>query len=738
MKNFFLAAALLCAAALGLNAQNCAPVVDCNPNPFGYCDETPNDYDLWNETYWLDPLHLTQNLSDGPFEHTIVATDTCAAGLTIRYLLFLDLDNNGTRETVVKSWEPPADGTVNFDNAANPNYEGGEARSFDERPVPANQKLRFALEQSTSGNATTATIKWNNAAAPNIFVRVHLPLGNHQIKWLVANPNVEKVCEQTINMVDCKKPVVVCISGLSVNLMPTQQVTLWASDFLQYTEDNITLTPQLNIAVRKSGAADGQGNTTGFPRNTDGSPQASVTFDCTELGTQQVELWTIDLSDNADLCQTYVIVQDNLDNCTGNPFPQVEACLELENGQPGVEDTKFTVIIQTPGQQPVVMEETTRCFSTENLQIPLGSSYTITPTNNTNPLNGVSTYDMVLVMRHMLGLAPLSTPYKLIAADVDKSNSITVHDLVQLYRTILGIYTEFPQNDSWRFVAADYNFPDPDSPWSPAFPEEIVVPNITDTLPVRHDFIAVKIGDLNGSAIGNPLTANPEDRSVMTLTLPDLTLAAGDVVDLPLRFSEAGEWFGFQASLRFDPALLEIQQVLPGDLPNMNASYIAQPEPGLVRALWFDAQPAAVLPDQSLVSVRVRALAPVVLRNATTLVNDRYDAEAYNAVLERRSLQLVFSEKTSSTSDLSATQVFAPQPNPTAGGFSIPVHLSDAADIQVRVSDLTGKVLYQSELPCSAGSHLLAVPAAVLPQVGVYTWRLQVGNEVKSGKVVRL
>ena len=275
MKNFFLAIALLCTAALGLNAQNCAPVVDCNANPFGFCDETTNDADFWNETYWLDPLHQNHDLTDGPFEHTIVATDTCAAGLTIRYLLFLDLDNNGTQETVVKSWDPPAAGTVNFNNAANPNYEGGEARVFDGRPVPTIQKLRFALEQSTSGNTVTSSIKWSSDNAPNTFERVQLPIGNHKIKWLVSNLIVEKVCEQAINMTDCKAPIVVCLNGLSVNLMPTQQITLWASDFLHYTEDNATPTPLLEIAIRKAGQANGQGNATAFPRNVDGTPQTN-------------------------------------------------------------------------------------------------------------------------------------------------------------------------------------------------------------------------------------------------------------------------------------------------------------------------------------------------------------------------------------------------------------------------------------------------------------------------------
>lgn len=737
MKNLLLAFALLCSATIGLNAQTCRPVVDCNANPFGYCDLTPNDAQFWNQTYWWDPVNQVHDLSDGPFEHSIVATDTCGTGLTIRYLLFLDLDNNGTQETVVKSWDPPAPGTVNFDNAGNPNYDGGTPRIFDDRPVSLNQKYGFALQEATAGDVTTATIRWNTQAEPNNFTLLNLPMGNHKLRWLIANPNEEKTCDQPIAMLDCKKPTVVCINGLVINIMPTQVITVWAADFLQYTEDNITPTSQLEIAVRKAGQPDGQGNETGFPRNADGSPQTGITFDCTELGTQLVELWSIDESDNADFCVIYIIVQDEFGSCTGNSFPQVETCITLPNGEPALEDTKFTVVVQAPGQAPLTTEQTGACFSSGNLQIPIGSSYTITPTNNHNPLNGVSTYDIVLMARHLLGTEVFNSPYKVISADVDHNNALSVNDLIQTYRLILGITTEFPSNDSWRFVRGDYVFPNPNFPFTPSFPESIVEDNVQDTLPVNLTFKAVKIGDVNGSAIGNPLVTNAEDRSSTPVSLPNLTLAAGEVVDVPLRFTEAGQWVGFQTSLSFDPALLEVQQVTPGNLPNMSPSLIVQ-EPHLVRALWFNATPVAVLLDQALVTLRIRALAPVALRDAVTLLNDRYESEAYDANFQTRSLQLVFPEKTSGTSDLSAAAIFAPQPNPTAEGFGVPLLLNEANSVRVEVSDLTGKMLYQSELPFPAGTHLLDVPATALPQSGVYLWRVQVGNAAKSGKVVRL
>jgi hypothetical protein len=108
----------------------------------------------------------------------------------------------------------------------------------------------------------------------------------------------------------------------------------------------------------------------------------------------------------------------------------------------------------------------------------------------------------VLISKHILALDPLDTPYKRIAADVNRSGSITTLDIIQLRKLILNIYTEFPSNTSWRFIDQDYVFPQPENPWVEFFPELI---NLNDLIgeELNAGFIGVKIGDVNGTADGN-------------------------------------------------------------------------------------------------------------------------------------------------------------------------------------------------------------------------------------------
>ena len=126
-----------------------------------------------------------------------------------------------------------------------------------------------------------------------------------------------------------------------------------------------------------------------------------------------------------------------------------------------------------------------------------GSDVTITPNHEANPLNHVSSFDIVLISKHILGIQPLDSPYKLIAADVNNSHSVTALDIIEMRRLILGISTEFANMPSWRFVDAAYEFPDPSNPWAEDFPEVISINNISADELDAH-FVAIKMGDVSG------------------------------------------------------------------------------------------------------------------------------------------------------------------------------------------------------------------------------------------------
>ncbi|MBR9921515.1 MAG: T9SS type A sorting domain-containing protein [Bacteroidetes bacterium] len=132
--------------------------------------------------------------------------------------------------------------------------------------------------------------------------------------------------------------------------------------------------------------------------------------------------------------------------------------------------------------------------------VPAGGDYTITPVSDELAINGVSSLDIGLLLFHLDGTLPLDSPYKMIAADTDNSGVITVADTVDIRALVLGQTTSFTNNASWRFVAADYAFPNPSNPWMESWPE-IINLNGATTDQLDQNFIAIKIGDLNNTHI---------------------------------------------------------------------------------------------------------------------------------------------------------------------------------------------------------------------------------------------
>ena len=129
-----------------------------------------------------------------------------------------------------------------------------------------------------------------------------------------------------------------------------------------------------------------------------------------------------------------------------------------------------------------------------------GGNYVVAPVRDTNHLNGVSTFDLVLITKHILGLDPLDSPWKIIAADANKSNSVTTFDIVEIRKLILGIYLSYPANTAWRFLPANANFPNPANPFGATLPVGSLSVNNLQTSQTGVDFKGTKIGDANNSA----------------------------------------------------------------------------------------------------------------------------------------------------------------------------------------------------------------------------------------------
>jgi len=118
-------------------------------------------------------------------------------------------------------------------------------------------------------------------------------------------------------------------------------------------------------------------------------------------------------------------------------------------------------------------------------------------TSNEDYLNGVSTLDIVMVSRHILGISPLDHITKRIAADANNDRKISAADIIELRKLILGIQTTL--YTSWKVVTnrslEENTFPLPSSNLTDTYIFTNLSENISDA-----DFTLVKIGDINGNS----------------------------------------------------------------------------------------------------------------------------------------------------------------------------------------------------------------------------------------------
>ena len=694
-----------------------APKFEHCPSDTTYCDFTTNQAGLWNQMDWWDNSIQSHDLCEGPADLKVAGRDACSGtNVSANYLLFLDLDNDGTMETVINSLNPPPPGIVYFGNANTPNFGGGTPRTFDNRGLPTNQTYQFAMLQNlTAGaNQKAFAVRWNTTQAPNVYTIPEFPYGTHKIKWILQDGcGNQSVCEYKFTVKDCKAPTVVCINGLSVNIMPTGMVQLWASDFLQYAEDNCTPAGQLKLGIRKCGTG------TGFPLNPDGSIQTSVTFTCTETGTQCVEIWTLDASGNADYCETYVIVQDNLGNCS-NGHINVAGKITNEMTE-GVEETMVKINGTSTFAPPYSffdLSDNLGGYYVMN-NVPLDASFTIAPEKKDNPLNGVTTYDLVLISKHILGTEPLDSPYKIIAADANKSNSVTTFDIVELRKLILGIYTELPANDSWRFVDYNYTFPNVNNPFEATFPESISVANAM-TNQMQGDFMGVKIGDLNNSALANA-TMQAESRTEGTaiFDIADRQVITGEEFEVSFKSAQVLKGFQFTATLNGLTAIgiVDAENVTPG---NFNLT------PANAMAVSIDGAQAF--------TVRFRAEKAGRLSEMLGVSGSITRAEAYTTNETRQGIAFRFDGKTLNSVGF---ELYQNQPNPFVNRTFVGFFLPEAAEATFSIFDETGRVVYQQKGRFAQGENTIALDRALINTTGALYYRLETATDSATKMMIQ-
>lgn len=529
-------------------------------------------------------------------------------------------------------------------------------------------------------------------------------------------------CKVKITIVDQTPPSPVCIVGLSTNLANTDgqiKAIVKAVQFNGGSSDNCTPANKLKYTLKRAGN----------PYNGPGRDSVLI-FTCEDIGSQLVEFWVTDEKGNSSQCVTFIAVQDNNRICPTPQVGMVAGGIQTERG-----DEVEGVYIKV-NNSSALQALTGQGGHFEFPNLPIGKDYTIVPEKDDDLKNGISTIDIVVISKHILGVQKLDSPYKLIAADIDRSGSVTAIDLVRLRKIVLGQDETLPNNNrSWRFVDANYKFPNPENPFQRDFPEIYNI-NDFDGRPMDIDFVAIKVGDVNGSVQANS-TGGIEGRAViktLSITTTDRTFKAGETVTLDFNAKEATQLFGYQFAFRFDPDLLEFITVEYGDLPDMSEGNFNTnaANTGILATSWNAANAIAVNPEMVLFSVTFRAKSDALLSKVLQLDPRQLSPEAYETEADRMKVALQFKEATN-INVLPVQQnfeLYQNAPNPFATQTVVSFRLPQTSVARLIVFDTAGKIVYNKEGTFNEGYNEIVITRDEVGGEGMLYYRL----ETQEGK----
>ena len=286
-----------------------------------------------------------------------------------------------------------------------------------------------------------------------------------------------------------------------------------------------------------------------------------------------------------------------------------------------------------------------------------------------------------------------------------------------------------PDNTSWRFVDKKFSFPQPSNPFAEVFPEKIETPvvlGLTDSL----DFVAIKIGDLNGNVVPNNLLA-AEERFAGNTTLQwesdRADVRSGD--EFTVHFQSSAVWLGAQFSLDFSGLTLLDVQKLPSEF------YVAGN--GKLNCSWTAAQAQST---QLRFALRFRAERSGALDKLFQFKNEGLPAEAYQEQ-GPLALQLAHGKSDKTLSAQMPFTVYQNQPNPVADQTVIGFYLPEAGNVTLTVFDESGRRLLRRSQSFGVGLQQFTLDAGrhLSGRSGLFYYRIEsnAGTETRKFQVVQ-
>ena len=623
---------------------------------------------------------------------------------------------------------------ISYDGAVK--FCGGD---LDEDPCTGQVDIEIEVTELCTDKLTTV---WAISAFSSSYgvadidgsgsISMRLPLGTHTARFSSTDDcgNTSTI-DITFSVVDCKAPTPVCHNGLSIDVMPLSgMVELWASDFdassFDYCSDFIF---RANVVEDQNG----DGIITSDDYVTVLPPDDYILLDCDDVsnGLTMVQLWVSEQDGTADdacadnqdddYCVTFVEVQDNNGVCSGSKLGLGGKIANEDN------ESVENVTIEVNSSASMMGTVTTDASGEYEFLLPVGGDYSVTPMRNDDITNGVSTFDLVLISKHILNVQLLDSPYKLLAADANRSNSVSTLDLVAIRKAVLRVSNTFPNNTSWRFVDKA-QFLSTGNVFATSI-QEVINRNNLATSDLNANFVAIKVGDVNGDATPNSILG-VDDRTFngnLVFTAAEQSVNAGE--EFSVDFVAATNVQGYQFTLDYDEKAVELVDIVDGLATEAN-NFNVVADKGLIATSWNKDQSTA---DATMFTLVFRAKADVEVSNIVTVSSEVTTAEAYNVDGDLMGISFEFG----GTAQATTFELEQNTPNPFKSETTIGFTLPEASTATITISDVTGKVLKVVKGDYTEGYNTVTLKRSDIGAAsGVLSYQLETANNSATKQMI--
>ncbi|MTB52890.1 T9SS type A sorting domain-containing protein [Lewinella sp. W8] len=570
-----------------------------------------------------------------------------------------------------------------------------------------------------------------------------MPIGEHRFIFIVTDDcgNTTSV-EKIFRVNDCYVPFLQCRSDQIYNLQPLVEVGDIDNDGV--VEEAAVLVEAIDLA--RCDFPDCSGDLI-YSVNRIGDTvdinQQSIYLDCEDRYEVYLEVYVWD-----DAYNPFAVQPDG--TLGGRNWRKCEVLVRLQDPNLACNDCQVATSVTVNGRvnslsgQPMTNVlvsagadlPTTRTggFGSYQFGGNVGDSYLLQASLETDPRMGLSTLDLLLLRRYILGYGGLDSPYLRLAADLNEDGNLDAQDMIYLQALILGRRGLYPTGPSWRFVAADWDGSGP-------APESIQV-ELLEACSYDHDFVGIRMGDLNdswGDAAGaTNLVGNGRGRPIALLAT-DRSFEAGETVVLQFQLQEGTRFAGGQAALEWSADQLSFVGVESADLreeENFRTGYghlwLSWSQPlraDALMTLTFTARTAGKLSEVVDIAETGALAAEVYATDLTEqpLFLQWETAGAVTAPDREGVEEITFAE---------GAHLLGVVPNPVGTLTRLGVRVTTGQRAQLFVRDINGRVLLEQHLRLVAGEQWLPVEAAGWPP-GVYVLQLETDQGIMVHKITK-